>query len=158
MHRLPISLALLALSACDTCPETRPPDFPREAALAVSVLDEPDAEPFLECTGFEDDGASARCASDRLTLGSTWIGGDAELVATTSPTLFGWVIRLESGVREGGRARLCRIYVTDVSSEDQCEPGYECAVSGEVLLTSGGGAIVHATFASGATIDAALAH
>lgn len=156
MRSLPVVAVVACVAAGCGCPETRPGDFPDEAAMRVTVSDEIDAAPFFACEGFAGSSDACRESASLLVAGSTWSGGQGAFVATTGPRLFGYFYRVEAEAREGGRARVCRLYVTDVPSEE-CEPGYECAASGEVVLTSGGGATVHAVFEGGATLEAAIA-
>lgn len=83
-------------------------------------------------------------------------GGDADLVAATPPTTLGYAYRLELEARDGGRARLCRILISD-SVGEECPPSdWSCADEGEAILTAGGGGRVRASFTNGATIEAAF--
>ncbi|AKF08018.1 hypothetical protein [Sandaracinus amylolyticus] len=152
-------IAALVTSACG-CPETRPEPLAQcdsgcDAPLVVQSSDAPDAPPFFACDGFA---VPSDACNEAVALDAThrWSGGHADVVATTPPRLFGWFYRLESDARDRGRARFCRMHVTDVRG-DECEPGYECAISGEVVLTSGGGGSVRATFAGGELVEGAWA-
>ena len=152
MRWLPVVLAVACVAGCG-CPETYPGEFPDEAVLRVMVSDAPDVAPFFRCEGFD-----VR-AGDFCGLGEPLrcTAQDGRILCRDVRLLFsGWWYWLELEPGEGGRARLCRAYTTDVSDDDDCWPGYECAVSGEVVLTSGGGATAHGVFEGGRTIDAAV--
>lgn len=123
--------------------------------MRVTVSDDPDVAPFFACEGFDATIGEPCARSGESLTACPWCGDD-RLVAGTSLVFAGYTYELVAERRDGGRARLCRTYSNDVS-DDACEPGYECAVSGEVVLTSGGGATVHAVFEGGRTIDAAVA-
>lgn len=165
MSRAATVILGVILAACDVCPPTRPPAFAScdgadcGASLEVRASDSEAVPPSLHCDGFPasgEIGPDACTFASPLILGSSWAGGgDADLVATTMPILFGYFYRLEVEARDRGRARLCRLYVTDVPG-DECSPPADCAIAGEVVLTRGGGGTVDATFAGGATIDAAF--
>jgi hypothetical protein len=146
-----LAVALALVAGCEAeCVGYQPPDFGDceggcFATMTVTDTSDPDVEPFWTCAGFPD------CFTFERGWMTTRDPRTGRVNASPNLVFEGFNFFLELEPRDGGRARMCRTYWDDTTGPDPCWP-WECATSGSVTLTAGGGHF-RAEFSGGRTVD-----